>query len=311
VWYQPTIPSLAQQTGKHWLVVEEHGPSGAPVWGTPTLDARSGTLYYGTGQNYSYPTTATSDAIFAVAADTGEIRWTRQFTPDDAYNTSCDLSPDHPNCPQPMGPDWDFGAPPVLVRTREGRYLLIAGQMSGDVHALRPDTGEVVWNRRLGRGGALGGIHWGLAADPARGLVWVPVSDIEAHSPDQPAQPGLYALDVLTGEIRWQHDRSSRCPKRICSGGLSAAITATPDLVFAGSLDGHLEAYAAADGEVLWSHDAWRSYDTVNGVTTQGGAFDAHGPLVVDDLLIVSSGYNSYGQQPGNALLVFRLPPTR
>ena len=39
LWFRPTIEEAAQQTGRHWLFVEEYGPSGAPVWGAPLLDA--------------------------------------------------------------------------------------------------------------------------------------------------------------------------------------------------------------------------------------------------------------------------------
>jgi hypothetical protein len=48
----------------------------------------------------------------------------------------------------------------------------------------------------------------------------------------------------------------------------------------------------------------------VNGVETVGGAFDAHGPMVADDLLVVTAGYGYVGRQrAGNAMLVFRLKP--
>ena len=80
------------------------------------------------------------------------------------------------------------------------------------------------------------------------------------------------------------------------------------DLVFIGSMDGIIEAVNAESGEVLWKHDTWQQYTTINGVEAVGGAIDAHGPMLVDDLLIVSSGYGSYDQKPGNALLVFQLP---
>ena len=73
-------------------------------------------------------------------------------------------------------------------------------------------------------------------------------------------------------------------------------------------MDGSLEAVSAETGVVLWAHDAWREYDTVNDVHAVGGTFDAHGPMLIDDLLIVSSGYDSYGQRGGNAFLVFQLP---
>ncbi len=307
-WFRPTIQTPPVRTGGHWLLVDEYGPSGAPVWGSPTLDRNRGLIYFGTGQNYSQPTTDTSDAIFAVEVQTGEVRWHRQFTSGDAYNLACDVSSDHPNCPKPSGPDVDFGAPPVLVRSQKGEDLVIAGQKSGEVHAMRPEDGALVWSTRVGRGGALGGVHWGLAANEALGLVFVPISDVAARSGPGAPRPGLFALDIATGEIRWERSRTARCADRVCAPGLSAAITATRDLVFAGSLDGFLEAYDANTGEVLWRHDAWRGYAAINGVPAEGGAFDAHGPMIAGDQLIISSGYNTFGQKGGNALVAFRLP---
>jgi polyvinyl alcohol dehydrogenase (cytochrome) len=93
---------------------------------------------------------------------------------------------------------------------------------------------------------------------------------------------------------------------------LSAAIIAGPDLVFAGGLDGKLEALDARSGKPLWSYDSWRDYpNTVNGVAAKGGAFDAHGPMLAGDQMIVSSGYGTFGQRGGNALLVFELGAAR
>ena len=47
-----------------------------------------------------------------------------------------------------------------------GRRALVAGQKSGVVHALDPDhDGALLWQTRVGKGGKLGGVQWGLAAD--------------------------------------------------------------------------------------------------------------------------------------------------
>ncbi len=307
-WYTRTIKEQPEITGRRWFFIETHGPSGAPVWSAPMLDPKRGLLFFGTGQNYSLPASNTSDAIFAVNVHDGSTRWIRQFTKDDVYNLACNAG--LPNCPDTVGPDVDFGAPPVLATLPDGRDILLAGQKSGHVHAMNPDTGDVVWQRKPGRGGALGGVHWGLAVNNQRSLVFVPISDIwtgELTGKGEPA-PGLHALDIETGETRWFHIRKSRCAEQFCWGGISAAITATKDLVFIGSMDGMIEAVNAESGEVLWKHDTWQQYTTINGVEAVGGAIDAHGPMLVDDLLIVSSGYASYGQKPGNALLVFQLP---
>ncbi len=310
-WYLPTIEAEAKVTGSHFFFVQEYGPSGAPVWGAPSYDKARDWLFFGTGQNYTHPTTDTSDAIFAVDAQTGEIQWVQQYTANDAYTAACNIKAlNHPNCADPTGPDVDFGAPTLLVRTKSGRELLLAGQKSADAHAMDPDTGERVWSENLGRGGIIGGVHWGLAVNEQLGLVFVPISDKKIAGFPSPgeAAPGLYALDIETGSPRWHYERESRCDSEECIYGLSAAITATNDVVVAGSIDGFLEVYAARSGEVLWSHDSWRAYDAVNGVETKGGAFDAHGPMIADNLLIVTSGYGYVGRQRGgNALLVFEV----
>ena len=304
-WYLRTIPEPAQVTGSHWLFVDEHGPSGAPVWQAPTLDAQRRQLYFGTGQNYSHPTTATSDAIFAVDIDSGDTRWVSQFTENDAFNMACGVR--GVNCPDPMGPDVDFGAPPLLLRTADGADVLLAGQKSGDIWAIDPATGATRWHRRIGRGGALGGIHWGMAADEGRGLLFVPISDVEALPGEGEAEPGLFALDIATGERAWSAPRIQLCEDGRCSSGLSAAITAADGVVVTGGLDGRLEVLDTESGEVIWSFDTQRAFDAVNGVETRGGAIDAHGPVFADDLLIAVSGYGSFRQMPGNALLVFEL----
>jgi polyvinyl alcohol dehydrogenase (cytochrome) len=311
LWYLPTIEAAAQLTGSHFGFVQEYGPSGAPVWASPSYDPDRGWLFFGTGQNYTHPTTDTSDAIFAVDAGTGKVMWVRQYTADDAYTAACNIKAlNHPNCAVPTGPDADFGAPTMLLRAKSGRELLVAGQKSAEVHAMYPDTGERVWTTRLGRGGIIGGVHWGLAANEALGLAFVPISDKKMTgfpAPGEP-RPGLYALDISTGERRWEYTRESRCAEEECVFGLSAAIIATNDIVVAGSMDGFLEIVAASSGELLWSHDSWREYVSVNGVETTGGAFDAHGPMIADDLLLVTSGYDYVGRQrAGNALLVFQL----
>ena len=309
-WYLPTIKEEAKVTGSHFGFVEKWGPSGAPVWGAPSYDSTRNWLFFGSGQNYSHPTTDTSDAIFAVDATSGEVQWVKQFTANDAFNAACTISLRHPNCAKPTGPDVDFGAPTLLARTPDGKDILLAGQKSGDVHAMNPDTGKLYWSQKLGRGGIIGGVHWGLAVNESTGTVFVPINDRSAMdypSPGTPS-PGLYALDIESGEQRWQFSRDSRCDDEECMYGLSSAITAANDIVVTASMDGYLEVMNAADGKLLWSHDTWKTYDSVNGVAVQGGSFDTHGPMIADDQVMVTSGYRYISnQRGGNAFLVFQL----
>jgi len=85
----------------------------------------------------------------------------------------------------------------------------------------------------------------------------------------------------------------------------SQALTLIPGVVFSGSLDGHLRAFATEDGEVLWDFDTAKDYATVNGIQAKGGSLDGAGPIVVGGMIFVNSGYPRNGGMPGNVLLAF------
>ena len=239
----------------------------------------------------------------------GSVLWHRQFTEGDAWNAACGAGLLDSNCPEADGPDLDFGAPPILTKTPSGAEILLAGQKSSVVHAMNPDTGELLWQKRIGRGGKLGGIHWGMAVNERLGLLYVPVSDRNTGPPyEGEPEPGLHAVRIADGSVVWSAARDANCNDREgCFPGVSAALIATDDLIIAGGLDGRLHAFAADSGESLWSTDSWRSFDAVNGIETSGGAFDVHGPMLAGDMLFISSGYQSFGQRAGNAFLAFRL----
>ena len=120
---------------------------------------------------------------------------------------ACTTFRNRENCPAPPGPDHDFGMAPILVTREDGKDILVAGQKSGVVWALDPDAnGEVLWSTRVGKGSALGGIHWGLATDGR--FVYAANADrasavIVDVTPDRAVSPGLYAIDLMTGEVAW------------------------------------------------------------------------------------------------------------
>jgi polyvinyl alcohol dehydrogenase (cytochrome) len=308
-WRTHTISEPLRVTGRHFWFVEHWGPSGAPIWSSPAVSAELGLVFAGTGENYTSPATDTSDAILALDAADGTLRWSKQFTAEDAFNMACSISVKHPNCPPEAGPDFDFGAPPVIVQARNGDQLVLAGQKSGGVYAMDARTGKRRWEQQLGRGGWLGGVHWGMALDRGRRQLYVPISDVAAGPVNGEAAPGVYALDLETGTRLWSARQDSLCEGREgCRDGFSAAPLATDELVFAAMLDGQVTIFDAANGDLLWQYDSWRDFEAVNGLAARGGAIDVHGPLVAGRQLIIQSGYGSFGQRGGNALLVFELP---
>lgn len=303
LWHTYTITEPAVEQSRNRAGTVMRGPSGAVVWNSPAIDVARNRLYAATGENMSSPATLTSDAIFALELDTGKIAWMYQATPNDVWNVACDTETDH-SCPPENGPDFDFGAAVVLARTSDGRDLVIGGQKSGVVHALDPDTGELVWKTRVGRGGIQGGVHFGMALAGDR--LFVPISDMaDGRTYPDPAKPGLHALDIRTGELDWYAPAPDACNGRpFCHPGISQAVTAVGELVFAGGMDGVLRVHDGATGEVLWQLDTTRTFATNDGGQTSGGSFGgAAGPVVHAGRIVLSSGYGIYNHMPGNLLL--------
>ena len=269
VWQAFTIPEAPAPRGRNPEGYYLMGRAGAAVWSAPTIDAARGLVYAATGNAYTEPAAATSDAIVAFDLATGAIRWTNQLTPGDAFVLGCGGG--NPNCPDDDGPDFDFGSSPALVTMTDGRDLLVIGQKSGVAYGLDPDReGAVAWQYRVGAGSELGGIEWGFAVDAEK--AYFANSDYLTPEPG-----GLASVRLRTGELVWfAEPHEPVC--EACSPALLAAVTAIPAVVFSGAFDGLFRAYDAADGTVLWEHDTNGEYETVNGVAGQGGSINGPAP---------------------------------
>jgi len=317
LWKRYSIDEVPVRTGTSSAGVAQWGPSGVGIWASPTLDPDRNQMYVATGDSYSNPVAPESDAIMALAMDTGAIRWVTQTTPGDAFTIACmsgsplfgaltgGTTPDAPilraNCPESEGPDHDYGSSPVLITTGGGD-LLLGGQKSGVMYGLRPTNGEIVWETRVSDGGLLGGIEWGFATDGDQ--VYVSISDMMEKAPGEAG--GVTALQVRDGELVWHAPPvQDTCGGRQgCHTAQPAAVSLIPGVAFAGSLDGHLRAYATDTGRIIWDFDTARDFETVNGVEAHGGALNGPGPTIVDGMLYVVSGYGSFGMS-GNVLLAF------
>jgi polyvinyl alcohol dehydrogenase (cytochrome) len=311
LWKTYMIDQEAKPTTKNKAGTQLYGPSGVPVWSAPILDVKLRRLYATTGNNYSDPTTRYSDAFVALDIETGKILWSRQLTPSDAYTAACRLQ-DKTNCPDSNGPDYDFAAGPMLVNLSNGKRALIAGQKSAQVHAVDPDQqGELLWSKKIGKGGTAGGVQWGTAAD--KDNVYVALSDLGrialTYSQNTDADPkvggGMFALRLTDGKQVW-YTKPEPCGNRPrCSPAQSQAVSALPGVAFSGSVDGHMRAYATQTGKVIWDIDTARDYQTVNGVPGHGGSLDGPGPVIGDGMVFFNSGYPTSGGMSGNVLLAF------
>jgi polyvinyl alcohol dehydrogenase (cytochrome) len=306
VWRTYMTPQATFQ-GLNDKGAKQFGPSGAPIWNSPSIDVKRHQLYVGTGDNYSSPATPTSDAIVALDLSNGRMKWVFQTRPNDAWNVACGTA-DKTLCPKENGPDYDIGAGTILASASNGHDYVIAGAKSGDVYAVDADTGKLHWNTKVGRGGVLAGVYFGLAVSGDR--VFVPVSDaVDGRPHAEPARPGLYALDLRTGRYLWKRpDAGEGCSgeRPQCMPGIAAPVTVTGNLLIAGGTDGWLRIRNARTGAELWRYDMAAPVAAVGGAIAKGGAlFGGAEPQAYHGMLIVPSGNGFTGKMPGNALLVF------
>jgi polyvinyl alcohol dehydrogenase (cytochrome) len=311
IWRHYTIPP-PQPTGSK----PEFAPSGAAVWGSPTIDPTTGTLYYGTSNPYSGEPQG-ANAIGALDVHTGTLRWVRQLTPSDTWNVRCLIPPPGGNCPEP-GNDFDIGTH-VNIFTINGRRVVGAGQKSGVYHVLDAATGAIVWQSQLSTPvpnpltpglESLQGIQWGASYDGQR--LYVATNQ---------ANPGtLFALNPQTGTKLWHTPNpplgcltgGALLEAALCKLAMPNAVSSTPGLVYEGSMDGKLRIFSASTGQILRQLDTAVAFPhTVNGVPGKGGSLNGHGAVIANGMLFTNSGYL---QDPvtagmsGNVLLAYGLP---
>ncbi|WP_397401079.1 PQQ-binding-like beta-propeller repeat protein [Phenylobacterium sp.] len=297
-----------------------YGPSGAPIWNSPVVDEARGLVFFGTGEANSPPAHHNTNALIAIRLSDGKEVWSHQATANDIFNAGCGPKPrpNQFNCvSDTVYRDVDFGASLIRGKLKDGREMVFAGQKSGTVWAMHPDTGKVIWRRDIGTGAPNGGIHWGIAYKDD--TVFVPVAQIGRPLPGgEPIDPGLqrgmYAVDARTGAIKWHYTvmpdcangRDKKAPRCDRNYGFSGAPTIVDGAIIQGSLDGRLFALDLKTGREIWTFDTLRDYATLNGVPGKGGSIDAASIVAVNGLLLSGSGYGMFGQAPGNVLLAFK-----
>jgi polyvinyl alcohol dehydrogenase (cytochrome) len=304
------------------------GYTGGPVWsGTPAIDTKRGSLYVTTGNNYTVPlsvqnceqlaTTSSQilacqdpanyfDSMIALDLNTGAIKWGRRMISDDAFIGACIIA--MPGCPQPSGPDFDFGAGANLFTTIIGGQLtdiVGVGQKSGAYWALNPDNGNVVWVRQVGPGGILGGIQWGTATDSRQIYVAVANSSHTPYSLKPSGMPWIgaswAALGASAGNINWQvPDPGTSTIYAGLPALATAPVTVANGVVYVASMSGCVYALNASSGAILWSYNT--------GASVNGGA------AVVNGSVYWGSGYGHFPKSPpqgtsNNKLFAFWLPP--
>ncbi len=290
------------------------GYPGNAVWGSsPAVDTKRSSVYIGTGNNYDVPdevlqcvsaaTTSAGraaclpandyfDSIMALDMATGAVKWVTRAIDFDAWTVGCiPFFGDGVNCPEPAGPDYDFGQAPALFTVKDpgGKNVDVvgAGQKSGQYWTLRAETGAVVWVTQAGPGGTAGGLQWGSAVDGER------VYTANANSnlvPWNGSTDGVWSgLDARTGARVWE-------TRPTHGGATSGPVTTANGVVFGCSLDpdGWMYAMDAATGAIKWSFESG------------GGCLS--GAAISNGQVFWGSGYSNFGfSTPNNKLYAFGL----
>jgi polyvinyl alcohol dehydrogenase (cytochrome) len=294
------------------------GYTGGAVWGSNfAVDIKRESLYVTTGNNYSVPSDVSAclknattvaaefaclspvdyiDGVLSLSLKDGHVKWSRRLEGADTWTVSCFLKPNAGiPCPDPSGPDFDFGSGPNFFTIAKGRHridVVGAGQKSGVYWALNAKNGDVLWATQVGPGGLFGGIQWGSATDGNR--IYTAIGNF-AHNPYTLAPSHTVtvtggswaALDPVNGKILWQIPATGQDSLHpdfpaIAIGPVSVAN----GVVYAGSMSGDMVAISARSGRILWKF-------------ASGGAV-ASGPSIVDGTVYWGSGYTTLRQGTGN-----------
>jgi len=302
IWKTYTIPDPPKPTKKNALGTQLWAPAGASIWSAPTIDPKRHAIYVGAGNGFTEPAAPTTDSIMAFDLKTGKVLWSYQGYANDASPGDCTgPGPKGAQCPQNVGPDWDFGDSPILRTLANGKRVLVCAHKGGTVVAVDPDRrGALVWTADLTAGRDTTApvqvqILWGGAADEQNVYY-----DTQAGT--------VAAVRLADGKVLWDVPIAPSPAHPGANGrlrkGLEAAVTVMPGVVFAGGWDGVLHALATADGHEIWSFDTAREFTTVNGVAAHGGSLGAPGAVIAGGMLFVGSGYVGTGNgMPGNVLL--------
>jgi outer membrane protein assembly factor BamB len=272
------------------------------VWSSAAIDetAQPPLVFFGTGDCHEDATPPYHEAVIALEAGSGKLRWVYRPRTSD----TC---------------DYDFGASPNVIDLGNSRFVGIGGK-DGTYYLLNSLTGPLpgnkpVWQTNVVFGGFDGGFFGGAAFDgqhqqlfSATGLgdgnpFSVPLSGFCTNNPRDPRdtplqEPSMHALNAADGRILWQKPQNHS----FGATSLGGANTLGHRVVFSGLVGpvptlglfvpSGLNAFDAADGTLLAT------------LPMPGSVNSAATP--VGKMLFVTSGNSFDGK--GGVVRAFKLP---
>ena len=151
-WRFYTIPGPGEPGHETWEGDDwEHG--GAPVWVTGSFDADLNLTYWGVGNpgpdwnpGQRPGDNLYSDAVVALDADTGELVWYFQFTPNDGYDY------DSVQVPVLVDIDWNGAPRKLMLWANRNGYFYVLDRVTGEFLTGSPFV-KVNWSSGLQENG--------------------------------------------------------------------------------------------------------------------------------------------------------------
>ena len=282
IWRFYTVPGPGEPGSDTWPAADVMARGGGATWVTGSYDPELNMIYWGTGNpNPLYygddrkGTNLYTASIVALDADTGQLKWTFQFSPHDTH--------DWDSTHVPVLADLTIAGQPrkvVMVANRNG-FFYVFDRATGKLLVGKPFS-DTTWARELGpdghpivlNDGSKGCLpdQWGStnymppSFDPALKLFFVTVRETcaqylpvkEEIVPGRISNSGtvrrdaehsygvLRAIDPTTVERKWEF----KYPTPTMAGGMSTAS----GVVFAGDNEGNFIAFDARTGKSVWSY---------------------------------------------------------
>ena len=250
--------------------------SGGGAWYPPSVDTKTGLIFFDTGNPAPFPGQVKAAGIpqdwpngssrpgdnlytcslLALDHKTGELKWYNQVRPHDIN-------------------DYDLQIPPILATANYGGkqqdVVITAGKM-GYVYMMNRQTGALLWSIPVGQHtndllsafptdaqipvipSAIGGVETPMSY--ADGVVYVLANNTPSEIKNGLTTPvfalnkstsDLLAIDINYGRILWDVPLNA--------GGFGGT-TVVNDLVFTGTFDGMLYAFKRDTGKQVWSYKA-------------------------------------------------------
>jgi outer membrane protein assembly factor BamB len=255
-----------------YFTVPETGENGAMVWSSVAIDTQANVVFAATGNNYSVQG-ENSDSIHAIDIASGTRQWKTQIRDTDTWSLRL----------APSGPDYDFGANPILG-VIDGKAIVADGDKGGVFHVFDRATGEVLWERdKLST--SADATHGGMLMNGAFDNKYFYVV---ANQP--PGRAVLHALDpAKQGADAWP----AMMLQKITWGAPAVAngVLAVPS-------DDDLLVLNAMTGEMLAKF-------------ATGGTIGGGSPAIVDGHIVVKSGLSYYldtSAKNNNQIICYAVP---